>query len=86
MHVGLWATGTDLSNNSAGRHLLNAMCDLTQFVVSNITTETHAEHLAKLFMENVILLFGMVAIIDVGTNIRFNSIFKDMCTDLGIIY
>ena len=47
MHVNLWAPGTDLSENSVGSHLLNAMCDLKQFFVSTITRETHAEHLAK---------------------------------------
>ena len=47
MHVNLWYPGTALSENSTGRHLLNAMCDLTQFVISTIITETHAEHLVK---------------------------------------
>ena len=69
MHVNLWAPGTALSNNSSGHNLLNAMCDLTQFVVLTYTTETHAEHLAKLFIENVVLLFGMVAILVVKTTV-----------------
>ena len=43
MHIDLWDPGTDLSKNSSGRHLLNAMCDLTQVIISTITTETHAE-------------------------------------------
>ena len=62
------------------------MCDLTQFFVSTITTETHAENLARILMENVIFLFGMVAIIFVDTNSWFNKFFKYMCTALGIIY
>ena len=62
------------------------MCDLTQFVVSNITTETHAEHIAKILMENVVLSFGMAVILVVDTNSRFKRVFKDMCTALGIIY
>ena len=62
------------------------MCDLTQFSLSTITTETHVEHLAKKFMENVVILFGMVAIIVVDAGIWFNSVFKYMCSDLGIIY
>ena len=62
------------------------MCDLTQFVVSTITTETHAEYFAKLFMENVVLLFGMVLILVVDDNSRFKIVFKYMCASLVIIY
>ena len=62
------------------------MCDLTQFVVSTITTETHAEHLAKKFMENIVLSFSMVATPVVDYGIRFKRIFKDMCAFLVIIY
>ena len=63
MHVDLWDPGTALSNNSAGSHLLNMVCYLTQFVVSTITVETHAEHIAKIIMENFVLSFGMVVIL-----------------------
>ena len=63
MHVDLCDPGKYLSNNSRGSHLLNAMCDLTQFVVSNITTETHGEHLPKSFMENVVLSFVMLQLL-----------------------
>ena len=55
MHADLWAPDAALSKNSEDRSLLNDMCDFKQFVVSNITTETHVEHLAKPFMENVVL-------------------------------
>ena len=37
-------------------------------------------------MDNVVLLFGMVANLVVDVRSRFNSIFKDMCAALGIIY
>ena len=33
-------------NNSLGRHVMNDMCYLTQFVFSPITAETHVEHLS----------------------------------------
>ena len=62
------------------------MCEILQFIVSTINTKTHAEHLEKLFMDNVVLLFGMVANLVVDASSRFNSIFKDMCAALGIIY
>ena len=62
------------------------MCDLTQFVVSTITTETHVEHLTKKLMENFILLFVMVAILAIDVNSWFKNVFNDMCAVLGIIY
>ena len=86
MHVNLWYPVTALSNNSAGRNILNAMWDLTQFVDSAIIMETNAEHLAKIFMDNSVILFGLVAILVVGTDRRFKSIFKDVCAVLVIIY
>ena len=86
MHVYLWAPVTYISNNSGGCHLLNAMYDLMQFVVSTITTDTHAEHLVKLFIKNVVLLFSMVVILAVDADSRFKSVFKYMCAALGIIY
>ena len=58
------------------------MCDLTQFVVSNFTTETHVGHLEKLFMENFILSFGMFVIPVIDSDSRFNIVFKDICTAL----
>ena len=62
------------------------MYDLTQFVVSMITTETHVEHIAKIFMGNVVLLFGMVAILVLDADSCFKSIIKDIYPALGIIY
>ena len=86
MMINLWVPGISLSKNSAGLHLLNAMCDFTKSIVSNITTETHGEHPAKLFMENVVLLFVMVEILVADDNSLFKRFFKDMCSSPRIIY
>ena len=83
MNTNLWAPDTALSNNLAGHHLLNTMCYFTQFV-STITT--HAEHLAKVFMENDVLSFGMVEILVVGDDSWLKSVFKYMCAALVIMY
>jgi len=64
MHVDLWAPGKML-NKQTGKTmmLMNTMCDLTQFVVSSIIENPTAESLAQLFMEDVVLTFGMVAVV-----------------------
>ena len=86
MNIKIWDPVTDISKNSTGRHLLKSICDLMQFVVYTITTETHVECLANHFMKNVVLLFSMVTIIVVSAGSWFNIVFKDMCAALGIIY
>ena len=62
------------------------MYDLTQFFVSTITTETHAEHLAKLVIVNAVLSIIMVSIIAVDANSRFDNVFKYISTSLGFVY
>ena len=64
--------------------LLNCMCDLTQFVVSCIMTDINANLLAKIFMEEVVLNFGMVTVVVVDADSRFRSIFEAMCKVLKI--
>ena len=86
MQANLWDPGTSLSKNSAGRHLLNAMCDLTQFFVSTITMETHAEYIAKPFTGNIIISLGMVANLVIDADSWFKSVFRDICASLEINY
>ena len=51
MHVDLWSPGTTTVQGKKG-YLLNCVCDLTQFVVSSVTVDITAHHLAKVFIEN----------------------------------
>ena len=64
MHVDFWAPGKFI-NKQAGRTMmfLNAMCDLTQFNISSITENPTAEYLAQLFMEDVVLIFGIMIVV-----------------------
>ena len=48
--------------------------------------EAHAEYLAKNFMENVVLSFGMVAILLIDITSPFKSVIKDIFTSNGLIY
>ena len=62
------------------------MCDLTQFFVSTITMETHAEYIAKPFTGNIIISLGMVANLVIDADIWFKSVFRDICASLEINY
>ena len=63
---------------------MNAMCDLTQFMISIIVSDAHSEPLGKLFMEQVVFSFGMVAVIVVDANNKFLGLFEKICNTLGL--
>ena len=66
---------TELHKNQEGCHPLNAGCGLTQFTIPTITTVTKAKSIANLFMEEVVLLFGTVAVVLVDSEIWFRGAF-----------
>ena len=84
MHVDLWATVT-LLDDSGQVIQMNCMCDLTQFVVSVLVTDTTSEILSKFFMEHVVLSFGMVAVIIVDTDSKFLNLFQAICVSLLVL-
>ena len=63
MNIDIWLPKKFLHNNEEVCHLINNMCDLTQVIILSITTDDTSESLAKLFMEEVVLSFGMVAVV-----------------------
>ena len=75
MHLDLW---------SQPGYLINAMCDLNQFVVSTVTYDVRSHVLAKIFMEEVILSFCMVPVVVVDADSRFLSAFEEACKILKI--
>ena len=52
MNINILSTVTELQKNQQGFHLINDMCDLTQFIIFSITTDTKEESPAKFFMKN----------------------------------
>ena len=62
------------------------MCDLMHFVVSTPTKNTTAENVVELFMEEVLLNFGMCAVIVIDYDSTFKGTFQKMCDPLKIIY
>ena len=63
---------------------MNAMCDMTQFVVSIATEFITASHLARLFMEGFLLKFGLCALIVVYVDNKFEGTFVSMADALNI--
>ena len=84
MHVDLWMPGKLVNDHGETLQLMNCMCDLIQFVISILVNEAISETLAKLFMEQVVLSFGMVAVIVVDADSKFLGVFQAMCTALDI--
>ena len=84
MHVDLWMPGTLLDDSGQVMQLMNCMCNLTQFVVSVLVTDSTSEILSKLFMEHVVLYFGMVSVVVVDADSKFLHLFQAMCLALGI--
>ena len=76
MHLDIWSPGSVLNKHEDGEHILNCMCDLTQFIVSCILIDTRSEALSNLFMEQVILTFGIVAVAVMDADRWFLSTFE----------
>ena len=58
LHCDFWSPGSIIAELGA-THLLSAMCDLTQFVVSVPVTDIHAHKLARLLFQEILLKVGM---------------------------
>ena len=73
MHFNIWSPGHQVDKANNKGYLLNCMCDLMQFIVSSVTHNVTAPHLSQLFMFDVILLFGMCAVVIIdkgGSNFK----------------
>ena len=86
MHINIWSPGHLVDNDStrSTNQLMNYMCELTQFVIFSVVHNINAEVLAKTFMENVVLPFGITAVVVVDADSNVRSIFEEMCTALKI--
>ena len=84
MHLDLWAPGEITNDKGEKGYLLNALCDLTQFVVSIVTFDVSSNNLGKLFMEHVFLSFGCCAVVVVDDGSNFKGEFAEMCKILKL--
>ena len=86
MHCDLWQPGLLKNERGAVYYSLNCMCDLTQFVVCTVVTDPDSAYLAKVFMESVVLSFGMVAVVVVDADSKFRGVFEELCNILKLVF
>ena len=60
------------------------MCDMTEFVVCTAITTTEASYLARMFMEHILLKFGLCIMVVCDDGNEFRGTFEQMCTALNI--
>ena len=73
-----------MSDFKGRHHLMKSICDMTQFVVDIATEYITASHLAQLFMESVLLKFGLCAVLIVDADSKFKGNFVEMAECLNI--
>ena len=73
-----------MSDYTDRNYLMNTMYDMTQFVVSIATEFITASHLAWLFVEGILLKFGLCDLIVVDADNKFKGTFVSMANALKI--
>ena len=76
--VDIWKPGNTVNINGY-TCLLNSMCNMTLFVVVAPAAKTEASYIARLFMETVLLKFGLCTMVVIDEGSEFRGIFKKMC-------
>ena len=86
MNIDIWSPGhlVDKYYSRITIQLMNSICELTQFLIFSAVRNIDAEVLAKAFMEDIALLFGITAVVVVDADSKFRSISEEMCTALNI--
>ena len=62
------------------------MCDMCQWVICVAITTTEASNLAQMFMEHVLLKFGICVMVVCNDGNEFRGTFEKMCNKLNIKY
>jgi len=81
--VDIWKPG-DSKNADGFKMLFNAMCDMTQFIVSTPVKTTESTFLARTFMEHVLLKFGLYVMVVCDAGSEFRGHFQSMCEILKL--
>jgi len=86
MHCDLWQPGLLADPKKRIVYDLNYMCDFTEFIVSSLVHDPNAAVLAEIFMREVVLSFGMVAVIVVNAYNKLRGAFEEVCNNLKITF
>ena len=86
MHVDLWSHGIIEDVDGKKIHLLDFMCDFSQFIISSITISTEAHILVRIFMSEVVMTFGMYSVVIIDDNRPFKYVFIIMCEVIKLGY
>ena len=81
--VDIWSPG-DIKNCYGHSKLFNSMCDMTEFVICTAISNTEASYLARIFMEHVLLKFGLCLMVVCDDGNDFRGTFERMCKALNI--
>ena len=81
--VDVWSPG-DLSNYYGQSNLCNDMCDMIEFVVCTSITSTEASYLVRMFMETILLKFGLWLMVVCDNSNDFRGTFKNISKALYI--
>jgi hypothetical protein len=85
LHTNLWAPG-NIADYRGDTYLLNAMCDLTGFVLVSATSNITAHDLARLFVQDVLLKIGFCGVVAVDDGRTFKGMFKTVCLMLSLSF
>ena len=83
LSVDIWKPGV-VKNADGFIALLNAMCDMTQFVVMTPVKKLECTYVARAFMESVLLRFGLCVLVVIDEGREFCGLFRSMCAKLNI--
>ena len=85
IHVYLWMPGKYIDSNGK-MVLMNAMCDMSQFVVGVPVINESSATLAENFLQHVLMKFGLCYLIIIDDGNPFKGAFVAMCTSLDLNY
>ena len=79
----LWSPG-DIESLMGVTKVLNCMCDMTTCVVSVVIKHANLSELAQVFMEHILLKFGLCLVVVVDDGTPFMHIFEQIMKALNI--
>ena len=76
--IDIWKPG-NVVNIEGSVALLDVICDMTQVVVVTPARSLESSHIARCFMESVLLKFGLRVVVVVDKGKEFCELFQTMC-------